>query len=55
MWAAELRLENNPFMDEHIIQAIVLVALAIYGAGRYLGLGRVWEELPIVTRLPFLK
>lgn len=55
MWAAELPLENNPFMDDHIIQALVLVGLAIYGAGRYLGLGRVWERLPIVRRLPFLK
>lgn len=55
MWAAELPLENNPFMDDHIIQALVLVGLAIYGAGRYLGLGRMWERLPIVRRLPFLK
>ena len=55
MWAAELRLENNPFMDDHIVYALVLVALAIYGAGRTLGLGRVWEQLPIVQRLPFLK
>ena len=55
MWAAELPLENNPFMDDHIIYAIVLVALAIYGAGRYLGLGRVWERMAIVQRFPVLK
>ena len=55
MWAAELRLETNPFMDDHIIYAIVLVALAIYGAGRTLGLGRMWERLLIVQRLPILK
>ena len=55
MWAAELRLENNPFMDDHIVYAVVLVALAIYGAGRYLGLGKVWEKLPIVQRFPVLK
>ena len=55
MWAAELRLENNPFMDDHIVYAIVLVALAIFGAGRTWGLGRIWENLPAVQRLPFLK
>ena len=55
MWAAELRLENNPFMDDHVVYALVLVALAIYGAGRTWGLGRTWEELPIVRRFPILK
>jgi thiosulfate dehydrogenase [quinone] large subunit len=55
MWAAELRLDNNPFMDDHIVYAIVLVALAVYGAGRTLGLGRAWERLAIVKRFPILK
>ena len=55
MWAAELRLENNPFMDDHIVYAIVLVALALYGAGRTLGLGRMWEKLPIVQRYRVLQ
>jgi thiosulfate dehydrogenase [quinone] large subunit len=55
MWAAELRLENNPFVDDHIVYAIVLAALALYGAGRTWGLGRAWERLPMVQRLGFLK
>lgn len=55
MWAASLALENNPFMDDHIIYAVVLVALMIFGAGRTLGLGRQWEQLPLVQRMPFLK
>lgn len=55
MWAAELRLENNPFIDDHIVYAIVLVALAIFGAGRTWGLGRIWERLPLVERFPVLK
>jgi len=55
MWAAELPLENNPFMDDHVVYSIVLVALAIYGAGRYVGLGKAWERLPLVQRLPWLK
>ena len=55
MWAAELGLENNPFMDDHIIYALVLVGLAIAGAGRYIGLGRQWERLTTVKRYPILK
>lgn len=54
MWAASLRLENNPFMDDHLVYAIVLVALAIFGAGRTWGLGRAWERLPLVQRHRYL-
>ena len=55
MWAADLPLATNPFMDDHIVFALVLGALAAYGAGRYWGLGRKWEQLPIVQRFPILK
>lgn len=55
MWAAELPLENNPFMDDHVVYSLVLIALAIYGAGRYWGLGRMWEQLPIVQRNRWLE
>ncbi|MFB9676280.1 hypothetical protein [Streptosporangium vulgare] len=51
MWAAELPLTTNPFMDEHIIYAIVLTGLALAGAGTTLGLG----NLPIVRRTPYLR
>ncbi|WP_113705590.1 DoxX family protein [Nonomuraea lactucae] len=51
MWAAELPLSNNPFMDDHIIYSIVLVGLALANAGTTLGLG----NLPIVQRNPYLK
>jgi thiosulfate dehydrogenase (quinone) large subunit len=54
MWAAELPLVNNPFMDDHLIYGLVLVALAAYGAGRTWGLGRMWARLPIVKRFPAL-
>ena len=55
MWVALLPLENNPFLDDHLVYAIVLVALAVYGAGRYWGLGRAWEKTPIVQRWRFLE
>ena len=47
--------ENNPFLDEHIIYAIVLAGVAYFGAGRYLGLGRQWERLSFVQKHPILR
>jgi thiosulfate dehydrogenase [quinone] large subunit len=55
MWSAVLPPENNPFMDDHLVYAGVLVVLALTAAGDTLGLGRYWSGLPIVQRLPWLK
>jgi len=55
MWTAVLPPENNPFMDDHLIYAGVLAVLALTSAGNTLGLGRYWNSLPIVQKLPWLK
>jgi thiosulfate dehydrogenase [quinone] large subunit len=55
MWTAVLPPENNPFMDDHLVYAGVLVLLALTAAGNTLGLGKLWGNLPIVRRLPWLK
>jgi thiosulfate dehydrogenase [quinone] large subunit len=55
MWAAELPLANNPFMDEHIIYAVVLVGLALANAGDTLGIGRWWGSRTVVRNFPILK
>jgi thiosulfate dehydrogenase [quinone] large subunit len=55
MWSVVLPPANNPFMDDHIVYAIVLILLAGLGAGRFVGLGGLWERLAIVKRFPFLK
>jgi thiosulfate dehydrogenase (quinone) large subunit len=47
--------EHHPFLDDHVVYAIVLAGIAYVGAGRYLGLGRYWERLSLVKRLPILK
>ena len=47
--------ENNPFLDDHIVYAIVLAGIAYVGAGRYLGLGDRWERTGIVRRFPLLR
>ena len=55
MWTVVLPPANNPFMDDHLVYALALVALALMGAGRYLGLATAWERLAIVQRFPILK
>ena len=55
MWSAVLPPANNPFMDDHIIYALTLVALMLAGAGATLGLGQTWNRLGIVQRHSFLK
>ncbi len=47
--------ENNPFLDDHIVSAIVLFGVAYVGAGRYLGFGRWWESTTLVRKFPVLK
>ena len=47
--------ENNPFLDEHLIELIVLLGIAYVGAGRYLGLGHWWENTSLVRRYPLLR
>ena len=44
--------ENNPFMDDHLIYALTLGLLAGLGAGRWLGLGRKWEQTTLVQKVP---
>ncbi len=55
MWTAVLPPENNPFMDDHLIYALVLVALALVKAGNVVGLGHVWEQVPLVQRYRILR
>jgi thiosulfate dehydrogenase [quinone] large subunit len=47
--------EHNPFMDDHVVYAVVLAGVAYVGAGRYLGLGSWWERTALVRKFPVLK
>jgi thiosulfate dehydrogenase [quinone] large subunit len=55
MWTAVLPPANNPFMDDHLVYAGVLLLLALLGAGTTLGLGRRWNDLALVRRTPWLR
>jgi thiosulfate dehydrogenase [quinone] large subunit len=55
MWTASLPLTTNPFLDDHLVYAIVLVLLALTAAGNTLGLGARWAKLPFVAKNGWLK
>lgn len=40
----------NPFVDEHVMDALALIAIAAFGTASRLGLGALWAKLPIVRR-----
>jgi thiosulfate dehydrogenase [quinone] large subunit len=41
---------TNPIVDEHVMDAFALLAIAVFGAGSRFGLGAWWSELPFVSR-----
>ncbi|SEC76095.1 thiosulfate dehydrogenase [quinone] large subunit [Streptomyces sp. 3213] len=66
MWIAEwppakhlsdgtVSMSSNPFVDYHLIYAVVLIALAAAGAGVTWGLGKLWATLPIVRDHTWLR
>ena len=55
MWTVALPPENNPVLDDHILGAITLVALAALNAGNTWGLGRVWSRTDLVKSRPILR
>ncbi|MER5479681.1 hypothetical protein ABT026_22340 [Streptomyces sp. NPDC002734] len=48
-------MSTNPFVDYHLVYALVLVALAAASAGEHLGLGRLWARLPVVRDHAWLR
>ena len=54
MWSASLPPSDDLFLDNHIIYALLLIGLALVGAGNTLGLGRRWTQTKLVQRYPWL-
>ena len=55
MWAAALPPENHPFLDDHIVYAIVLLLLPAMRAGHTWGFGARWSRSRLVARAPALE
>ncbi len=47
--------ETNPVVDEHLVYALALVALASVPAARRFSLAGWWRSLPLVQRVPALR
>lgn len=47
--------ENHPFLDEHIIYALVMGLLAFGNSGKYFGFGNLAGKLSLVEKFPILK
>ncbi|WP_405927385.1 hypothetical protein [Streptomyces sp. NBC_00035] len=48
-------MSSNPFVDYHLIYAVVLIALALASAGDTLGVGKLWAKLPFVRTNGWLR
>ena len=55
MFTVVLPPENNPVIDDHILSAVTLVALALLHAGDTWGLGRIWGSSRLVKDFPVLR
>ncbi|MEJ7773243.1 MAG: hypothetical protein WKF72_00415 [Nocardioidaceae bacterium] len=55
MWTVALAPENNPIVDAHVIGALAVIVLGLFGAGHYLGLGSWWGKQSTVEKFPILK
>ncbi|MBI4158693.1 hypothetical protein HY500_00360 [Candidatus Woesearchaeota archaeon] len=54
MWLAELPLQNNPLIDEHVIYILVLIVLYKLKVGDVYGYGKQWAKLKLVKKYPIL-
>jgi len=46
--------DNNPFVDNHVIEFVVLLGLIWANAGRSLGFGKWWQAKEVVQKHPIL-
>ncbi|HEY3010061.1 MAG TPA: DoxX family protein [Micromonosporaceae bacterium] len=55
MWLASLPIDANPFVDDHLVYALVIIGIAATGAGLRFSLAPWWRRTRLVRALPFLR
>ena len=46
--------EHNPVVDDHVINAVLLLGIYFTVPSRYLGFGKKWRQTRLVRRFPLL-
>lgn len=46
---------NNPFMDEHLVYIIIMLGIIFADASDYLGFGKKWGSINLVSKFRVLK
>lgn len=55
MYGGSLPIKNNPFIDDHLIYALLFLYLAYANAGDYIGFGKKWGKTKLVKAYGWLK
>jgi thiosulfate dehydrogenase (quinone) large subunit len=55
MWLASLPIDTNPFVDDHLVYALVIIGIATTGAGLRYSLAPWWRRTRLVRALAFLR
>lgn len=55
MWSALLPPANHPFLDEHLIYAVLLYAIIQLKAGEVWGYGKEWKNSSFAKRFPMFQ
>ncbi len=55
MWLVLIPPEHNPFLDEHLIYAFIMIGLTFMKCGQWFGLGKWWSSTSLVKKYKFLE
>jgi len=55
LWSTHLPPENNPFLDDHIVYALLFIGFIFVRPGKWWGLGKWWSEMALVKKYPILE
>lgn len=47
--------EHHPFLDEHVIYALIMIGLSLGNSGECIGLGKQWSKIGLVRKYKILK
>jgi thiosulfate dehydrogenase [quinone] large subunit len=55
MWLTSLPIDTNPFVDDHLVYALVIIGIAVTGVGLRYSLAPWWRRTRLVRKLKFLR